>query len=281
MISHRNVIANTLQISLFDHDMREKIAPGHRDVALGLLPQSHIYSLIIICHASTYRGDSVVVLPKFELDSYLNAIEEHKINTLYLVPPIVIAMMNNKGKLRARDLSSVKHVFSGAAPLGKEVAESLLEQFPTWKVKQAYGMTETCVVVTATSADDVWLGSSGTLLPGFEIKLLRPDGTEITGYNEPGEILVKSPSIVIGYLNNESATGETFLEFPDGRFIRTGDEAEMRISPKGFEHVWVTDRIKELIKVKVIYSLDVMQPSNTDQCFRVIKSRRRNSNHAS
>jgi long-subunit acyl-CoA synthetase (AMP-forming) len=73
------------------------------------------------------------------------------------------------------------------------------------------------------------------------------EGNEITGYDQPGELLVKSPSVVLGYLNNDKANTETFQ---DG-YMRTGDEAVIRVSPAGNEHIFITDRIKELIKVKV------------------------------
>ncbi|KIX10217.1 uncharacterized protein Z518_01298 [Rhinocladiella mackenziei CBS 650.93] len=250
MISHRNVIANTIQISTYDQPDREAIAPGYRDVALGLLPQSHIYALIVVCHSSTYRGDRVVILPKFDIQNYLNSIQTYKVNTLYIVPPIIIAMVKNKQILDKFDLSSVKTIFTGAAPLGKETAEELSSQYPTWTVRQGYGLTETCTVVCSSTPRDIWFGSSGCLVPGYEAKIMSPEGNEITEYNQPGELLVKSPSVVLGYLKNEKATKETFVDMPEGRFMRTGDEVEIRKSPKGNEHIWVVDRIKELIKVK-------------------------------
>lgn len=88
MIAHRNVIANTMQIAAFEKTWRDSLAPpGGRftEAALGLLPQSHIYALVVICHAGPYRGDQVVVLPKFELKSYLAAIQTFKIGNLFLV----------------------------------------------------------------------------------------------------------------------------------------------------------------------------------------------------
>lgn len=86
MISHRNVIANILQIALYEKPIRDKRAENEKtEVGLGLLPLSHIYGLIVIAQASTYRGDGVIILPKFELQSYLNAIQNYKISTLYLV----------------------------------------------------------------------------------------------------------------------------------------------------------------------------------------------------
>ena len=99
----------------------------------------------------------------------------------------------------------------------------------------------------STAYDDIDFGSSGSLLPAVEAKIVSVEGNEITGYDQPGELVVRAPSVVLGYLNNEVANKETFL---DG-WMRTGDEALIRKSPKGNEHVWIVDRIKELIKVKV------------------------------
>jgi long-subunit acyl-CoA synthetase (AMP-forming) len=103
--------------------------------------------------------------------------------------------------------------------------------------------------VSATQFEDIVLGSSGWLVPGVEARIVTPEGKEVTDYDTPGELWIKSPSVVLGYLNNEKATKETF---GDG-WMHTGDEAVIRKSPKGFEHVYIVDRIKELIKVKVCF----------------------------
>lgn len=256
MISHRNVISNVLQIAAFEKPQRDSAQElgskeprnkyGVTEVALGLLPQSHIYSLVVICHATTYRGDQVINLPKFEIQQFLNSIQRFKINTLCLVPPIIILMVKNKALLDKFDLSSVQAIFTGAAPLGVETAEELQSQYPSWKIRQGYGLTETSTVVTSTAVHDVFLGSCGSLIPSVQAKIVSIEGTEITGYDQPGELVIKSPSVVLGYLNNPQANKETFQ---DG-WMRTGDEAVVRKSPQGNEHIFIVDRIKELIKVK-------------------------------
>ncbi|KAK2810006.1 hypothetical protein FQN49_008571 [Arthroderma sp. PD_2] len=249
MIAHRNVIANTMQIRQQEKSEREALVKNGKSataVGLGLLPQSHIYSLVVLCHPGPYRGDSIVVLPKFDMAQYLGAIERHRINTLFLVPPIIIAMLRNKAVCDKADLSCVSSIFTGAAPLGKETAEELLAWKPSWAIKQGYGLTETCTVVSSTNIFDAWPGSSGCLLPGFEARVVSPEGAELTGYDQPGELVVRSPSVVLGYLNNSKANAETFQ---DG-WMRTGDEVVFRVSPGGTEHLFIVDRIKELIKVK-------------------------------
>ena len=166
MISHRNVISNVLQITTYESPQRARSKrPGSKnvpsEVALGLLPQSHIYSLVVICHASTYRGDQVITLPKFELHQYLESIQRFKINALYLVsllyfritagtrswskcrpiqvPPIIINMIKNKSLCDKYDLSSVTILFTGAAPLGEETANDFQKQYPDCKIRQGYG----------------------------------------------------------------------------------------------------------------------------------------------
>jgi acyl-CoA synthetase (AMP-forming)/AMP-acid ligase II len=140
---------------LFEKVSRDRIAPKYRDVALGLLPLSYIYGLVIIAHSSTYKGNQVTILPQFESQSYLDAIAKYKINTLYLVPPIILMMAKNEELLNRYNLSSVREIYSGVVPLGQEVLQELTRRYPSWKIRQAYGVTECCPVVTSTSSLDV------------------------------------------------------------------------------------------------------------------------------
>ncbi|KAL4800312.1 hypothetical protein BDV19DRAFT_174054 [Aspergillus venezuelensis] len=250
MISHRNVISNVLQVTAFEKSWRDsqKTPDGsyYTDVLLGLLPQSHIYGLVVMCHCGPFRGDQVIVLPKFELGTYMAAVQNFKISTLFVVPPIIINMLRSPEVCAQYDFSSARALVTGAAPLGKETAIDFQKAYPGIAIRQAYGLTETATVVTFTPADDVVFGSSGWIVPGVEARLVTPEGEEVTSYDTPAELWIRSPSVVLGYLNNEKATKETFS---DG-WMHTGDEAVIRKSPKGFEHVYIVDRIKELIKVK-------------------------------
>lgn len=252
MISHKNVIANVLQMATFEGPWRKSlIEPGNQsdytENVLGLLPLNHIYALVVIAHLGVYRGDGVIVLPKFEFKSFLEAIQKYKIACLYLVPPIIITMTKSRDVVKQYDLSSVKSIFTGAAPLGEETAEDLQSMFPSWAIRQGYGLTESSTVICSTIPNDVYFGSSGSLMPGIEARIVTPEGEEVTKYDTPGELWVKGPAIVLGYLNNPKATEETFV---DG-YLKTGDEAVVRKHPKsGHEHIFIVDRLKELIKVK-------------------------------
>jgi len=259
MISHRNVIANTLQIKAHETPTREdkikrNLLQEYTENALGLLPMSHIYGLIVISHVGPYRGDGVIVLPKYDFKQLLQTVQDYKINMLYLVPPMIIHLTKSAEICKQYDLTSVEAAFTGAAPLGKETADDLAKMFPKWAVRQGYGLTETATVVCSTVPEDIWFGSSGSLLPGITARLITPEGNEITGYQQPGELCVKSPSVVLGYLQNEKATKETFVELEDGRYMRTGDEAIIDNSENGHEHVFITDRIKEYVSCPHSYA---------------------------
>lgn len=106
-------------------------------------------------------------------------------------------------------------------------------------------------MVCSTSEADIWQGTSGSLLPGVRARVVDPDGNEITAYNSPGELYLQSPSVTLGYLNNEKSTSETFVWDEQGRWLRTGDEVIVTKNERGYEHFSVVDRLKELIKVKV------------------------------
>ncbi|RMZ73624.1 phenylacetyl- ligase [Pyrenophora seminiperda CCB06] len=248
MLSHMNVIANTFYEKVYRDTIIKDIRnqSDYTEIALGLLPMAHIAGLVAVSHLNAYRGDGTIVLPKYDFETMLQAVQDYKINTIQLAPPVFIQMINNKPILDKYDLSSVWTALSAAAPLGAEPMMELQKIFPHWKLRQAYGLTEISPAASMVAAHDIWIGSVGSLITSVECKLVAPDGTEITGYDQPGELLLKSPSVVLGYHNNEQATAETFQ---DG-WLRTGDEAVMRKAPSGHEHLFIVDRIKELIKVQ-------------------------------
>ncbi|KAI1278960.1 hypothetical protein F5Y07DRAFT_397463 [Xylaria sp. FL0933] len=249
MISHRNVIANIMQIR-WHEDLGRRQKGVETQTNIGLLPMSHIYALIVVANTSVYRGDGVVVLPRFELKIFLECIQRFKINFMHLVPPIIIQLLRNLELCANYDLRSVRYIYTGAAPLGAETHSDMAKAFPQITVGQGYGMTETSTVVLSTGENDVVVGTSGSLVPGTRAKLRDEDGREITEYGRRGELFVQSPSVTLGYLHNERATAEAFVWDEDGRWMRTGDVAVVSVSPAGHEHFAVVDRLKELIKTK-------------------------------
>lgn len=117
--------------------------------------------------------------------------------------------------------------------------------------RQGCGLTETGATLTLTPYEDPWAGSAGCIIPGVTVKLLRDDETEVINYDEAGEVYAQGPGVILGYPEDAVATNETFVNRPDGRWLRTGDIAIFRRSKLGNEHIFIVDRVKEVIKVKV------------------------------
>ncbi|KAF2468738.1 acetyl-CoA synthetase-like protein [Lindgomyces ingoldianus] len=241
-ITHFNVIANVLQATIYE-DVTKK---GRSETATGVLPMSHAYGLEV-AHIMLWRNDRLIVHPQFDMQAMIVAISKYHIQRLYLVPPIIVALISHSALLKKHDISSVTTVVSGAAPLNEKVARQLQELCPSWEIIQAYGLTETSIIATLTSPYDVYLGSSGCLLPHVQARLEGPDGSDIDNYDQPGEVLIASPSVFVGYLGDTEAHDHTFD--PEG-WLRTGDIGVIKTSPKGSEHLFIVDRLKDMIKVK-------------------------------
>ncbi|GLB45474.1 putative AMP-binding enzyme [Lyophyllum shimeji] len=247
-IPHYALIANVIQIAAHNNvnkdycDLNDqRYRPG--DVAIGVLPFYHIYGLVINLHYILFCAMSLVVVPKFNFVQMLNSIVRHRISHLLLVPPHIVLLCKHPA-VKNYDLRRyVRMIMCGAAPLSHEVNQQLFELLPDAHIGQAYGMTETC---TATS---MWpiaqkrgtSGSAGQLLPGTVARIVKSDGS-LAGYDEAGELHIKTPSVALCYANNAEATKETFI---DG-WVRTGDEA--KIDRNG--EIWILDRLKEIMKVK-------------------------------
>lgn len=186
------------------------------------------------------------MLPAFTMKDMLDTVVKYQLSELLLVPPILIRLVRDP-LVDQYDLSHIRRFSSGAAPLSEEIIQLLQKKFPHTGFKQGYGMTESCSCITAHPPDRYdykYAHAVGTIVASTEVKIIDPDGTEL-GINQPGELLARGPQIVMGYLNNPKATAETFD--PDG-WLHTGDQAV--IDADGL--VTITDRIKEMIKVKGI-----------------------------
>ncbi|MFC8917578.1 4-coumarate--CoA ligase family protein [Streptomyces sp. NPDC057116] len=238
MLTHRSIATNLAQL-----EPLIPMRPGDR--VLAVLPFFHIYGLTALMNAPLRQGATVVILPRFELDTFLAAIEKHRINALYVAPPIVLALAKHPAVTRY-DLSSLEYVVSAAAPLDARLAEACSARLGLPPVRQAYGMTELSPATHAVplSAPSPPPGAVGKLLPGTEMRLLSlDDPAEDAAPGEDGEIAVRGPQVMKGYLGRPDATAA--MIDPDG-WVHTGDIG--RIDADGW--LFVVDRVKELIKYK-------------------------------
>ena len=231
MLSHRNLIANVLQFT-------QVIEMQEDDVLIGVLPFFHIYGLTEIMNAGRHFGATIVTMPRFDLDGFLGLIAEHRVTLTYVVPPIALALAKHPA-VDGADLSSVRMVMSGAAPLSDDLSKAVAKRVGAPTI-QGYGMTELSPVTHVAPIDSQKGGSIGPAIPGTECRIVDPETGEDA---ERGELWVRGPQVMVGYLNNEEATRETIDE--DG-WLHTGDIAEM--DEEG--HYAIVDRLKELIKYK-------------------------------
>jgi len=235
MLTHDNLVANM-------HQTTAVLGFGEGDVIMAVLPFFHIYGMNVIMNMTLFEGASIVSLPRFELDAFLGAIQTHRVTWLYVAPPIVVALAKHPS-IGAHDLSSVRIVFSGAAPLDAQTADECARRIGC-RVVQGYGLTETSPVTHAVppAAESPPPGTVGCLLPNTECKVVAPDGREL-GPGEDGEIWIRGPQVMKGYLGNEEATRSSIDA--DG-FLHTGD-----IGHADQDGWWyIVDRLKELIKYK-------------------------------
>jgi 4-coumarate--CoA ligase len=195
----------------------------------------------VLMNYVTATGATVVTAPRFDLPQMLELVTRYKMTELYLVPPIVLAMAKHP-LIDKYDLSSVKEIFSGAAPLSGELAEAAAKRIGC-AVGQGYGMTELSPVTHAIVRGEYKSGSVGTVLPNTECRLVDPESKEDQDVGGTGELWIRGPQVMKGYLNNDEATKATI---DDDGWLHTGDIAT--VDEDG--HFYIVDRLKELIKYK-------------------------------
>ncbi|MFH8800426.1 4-coumarate--CoA ligase family protein [Streptomyces sp. NPDC017936] len=239
MLTHRQIATNLAQLE-------PAIPAGPQDRILAVLPFFHIYGLTALMNAPLRKGATVVVLPRFDLETFLAAVQKHRITGLYVAPPIVLALAKHPAVARY-DLSSLQYVISAAAPLDADTAAACSRRLGLPPVGQAYGMTELSPgthVVPLHAMAHAPAGTVGRLIAGTEMRIVSLDdpGKDL-GAGETGEILIRGPQVMKGYLGRPDATAA--MIDADG-WLHTGDIG--RVDADGW--LFVVDRVKELIKYK-------------------------------
>lgn len=238
MISHGNIVAQCLQVM--------QITPPDHDKVLAALPFNHITGIVHQLHLPIALNANTYVLGKFDFESLLRTVADNKIKELLVVPPILIRMVRQPEIVAKYDLSHVERFSSGAAPLSKEIINLLEKQFPNTGFKQGYGMTESCSAICSHPPSKYafkYADKVGMVVASTEVRIVHTETGKLCEVGQAGEIWARGPQVVRGYLENPTATAETFTT--DG-FLRTGDIGF--IDEEGL--LSITDRMKEMIKVK-------------------------------
>ncbi|KGJ75146.1 AMP-dependent synthetase [Cryobacterium roopkundense] len=241
MLSHTNLVANVQQA-------RDLIGVVPEDRVLALLPFYHIYGMTVLLNLAFKQRATLVTMAKFDFVDFLRLIQDERCTYVFIAPPIAVAVAKHP-LIDSYDLSSVHTILSGAAPLDGALAAAVASRLDC-RVLQGYGMTEASPVTHLIPIDAPHLSraSVGVTLPNMECKLVSTEtGEEIElpaeGVSERGELLVRGPNVMLGYLGNVEATRHAIDA--EG-FLHTGDIAT--VSALG--EVTIVDRSKELIKYK-------------------------------
>lgn len=234
MLTHHNLVANIAQV-LAASGMDDS------DVVMAVLPFFHIYGMQVLMNTGLRAGATIVTMPRFDLEEFLRLHQEHGVTRSFVAPPIVVGLAKHP-VVDQYDLSHVRQIFSGAAPLSAELAAEASGRLGC-EVVQGYGMTEMSPVSHLTTVGGFKPGSVGVTAPSTETRIVDPATGESLGVDADGEVWVRGPQVMKGYLNNPTATAETLDA--DG-WLHTGDIGH--IDADG--HLFIVDRLKELIKYK-------------------------------
>ncbi|EFJ29005.1 4-coumarate:CoA ligase [Selaginella moellendorffii] len=244
MLTHKSLVSSIAQ-QVDGDNPNLYMAPS--DAVLCVLPMFHIYSLNSILLCSLRTASTIVIMPKFDLTQLLELVTRYSISIAPIVPPIVLALAKNPAVL-AYDLSSIRMVQSGAAPLGKEIEDAFRARLPRATIGQGYGMTEAGPVVAlclafAKHPFTVKPGSCGTIVRNADAKIVDPETGASLPRNQPGEMCIRGPQVMKGYLGDPESTRSTVDK--DG-WLHTGDVALIDDD----DEVFIVDRVKEIIKYK-------------------------------
>jgi acyl-CoA synthetase (AMP-forming)/AMP-acid ligase II len=232
MLTHYNLVAHDCVI-----DGDEVIATD--DVLIAVLPFFHIYGMSVLMNAALSRGATIVTMPRFDMETFLRLIQEYRVTRAFLVPPIVLGLAKHPA-VESYDLSSLGTIFCGAAPLDAELSRACSSRVGC-VVTQGYGMTETSPVTHLTPKGRAKDGSIGVCARSTESLIVDPETLRPLDREQIGELWIRGPQVMKGYLNRPEATASTIV---DGGWIRTGDIAYA--DSDGY--FYIVDRLKELIK---------------------------------
>ena len=234
MLTHRNLVSNIAQAL-------GAVTLGEDDAFVAVLPFFHIYGMQVLMNFGLRVGATIVTMPRFDLEQFLRLHQEHRLTCAFVAPPMVVALARHP-IVDDYDLSSLRWVFSAAAPLSADLAVECGRRLGC-DVVQGYGMTELSPVSHATPTGMFKPGSVGVIVPNTEVQIIDPLTDSAFGVDQDGEVWVRGPQVMKGYLNNETATKSTI---DDDGWLHTGDIGH--IDTDG--HLFVVDRLKELIKYK-------------------------------
>ena len=236
MLTHHNLVSNLSQAQAVEN-------VSDKEVLIGILPFYHIYGMVVIMNSAIRNGATIVTMPRFDIEQFLALLQKHGVTMGYLVPPIVLALAKHP-LVDNYDLSKLQNVMCGAAPLPETVATAAATRNDI-VVRQGYGLTETSPVthVHPHARQPIKIASVGPAMPNTEFRIVDVATGADAASGGVGEIWIRGPQVMKGYLNNPEATRDMI---DSDAWLHTGDIG--RVDEEGY--LYVVDRVKELIKYK-------------------------------
>ncbi|XP_065186682.1 probable 4-coumarate--CoA ligase 3 isoform X1 [Sycon ciliatum] len=245
-LSHHNLIANICQQTdtpgrdIFNHHGYH--GDNRPEATVGVMPFFHIYGLTVTLGSALLHGGKVVTMAKFQPDLFLQSCAKHRVSQLHFVPPLTLFMAQDS-RVSNYDLSSVKSIFCGAAPMGEELARQASQRLNGAVVRQGYGMTELSPICMASPLHATKYGSVGVPVPNTEVRVVDIESGKLLGAGENGEIRIHGPQVMQGYVLDN---GDLDRGVDSDGFLPTGDIGHY--DEDGY--FFIVDRLKEIMKVK-------------------------------
>jgi long-chain acyl-CoA synthetase len=239
MLAHQNLSANARQLVVVDPHRAE------RDVILGVLPFFHVFANACVLNRTVFDGGCIAMLPRFQAGQALKTLARVRATAMPGVPTMYQALLDHPD-IGKTDFSSLRACVSGGAPLPAPLKRQF-EEATGAQLREGYGLTETAGVVSTNPFEGAERpGTIGQPLPATRLRLLdKEDPTRDAPSDEPGELAVRGPQVMLGYWNRPEAAAAAFTGIDGERWLRTGDIAT--IDADGF--VRIVDRSKDMIAV--------------------------------
>ncbi len=228
MLTHENIKASVHNVSHFERSNQE----GR---AMCFLPLNHVFAQVHIMNSMVHVGGSVVIQPSFDMDKVVNAIKRNRVTKFYGVPTIYIRLLQ-LDKLKEK-FNSVTYCFSAAASMAAEIVQEWKSRLKL-NIHESYGMTETATMVTYNHYIRHVVGSVGTTVNIAEVQIRDPQGN-VLKHGEEGEICIRGPNVMSGYMNNPEETKAVFWD----SWLRSGDIGVFDEN----EYLYIIDRLKDMI----------------------------------
>ena len=230
MLTHWNLARNAKILA----EMRGAIEPD--TVVVGVLPLYHVYGITSVMNVSMYLGLTIHLFSAFDPHKVIEVVEQENHSVFFGVPTMLNRLIQVASETPPKR-SSLKFCISGGASLPVEFLKRFETMFET-EIHEGYGLTECPVCVENPYDKPTKPGSIGLPIPEFDARVVDEEGKDVPA-GQPGELLIKGPAVMKGYLNRPQETGETLK---DG-WLYTGDIARMDED----KYVYIVDRKKELV----------------------------------